>query len=76
MASGGVEKQIEKLRAKVNAGSSYEAQQIFKTVYHRYRARKQLQDAYQLLEQGAIMQFDRDQVTARPFRSYLQKQCI
>lgn len=75
MASGGVEKQIEKLRAKVDSGSFYEAQQIFKTVYHRYRSRKQLQDAYQLLEEGAVMQFDRDQVS-RLLPSHLSKRYI
>lgn len=62
MAAGGVEKQLEKLRATVNSGSYYEAQQIFKTVYYRYRSRKKMQDSYQLLEEGAIMQFNHGQV--------------
>eukprot|EP00884_Botryococcus_braunii_P015051 jgi/Botrbrau1/23547/Bobra.0141s0018.1 len=63
MAASGVEKQLEKLRATVDSGASYEALQIVKTVYHRYRSRKKMLDSYQLLEEAAIMLLNRGQVT-------------
>jgi hypothetical protein len=57
-----VDKQIEKLRATVESGAAYEAQQILKTVFHRYRSRKKLQDSYDLVERGAILQLQHGQV--------------
>jgi hypothetical protein len=41
---------LDKLQRSLDAGQHYEAQQMLKTVYHRFRARKQLQEAYQLLQ--------------------------
>jgi hypothetical protein len=45
-----VSKAVERCLAQIAAGNSYEAQQMFKTVYHRYRTRKQVQEAYQVLQ--------------------------
>lgn len=59
--SAGVAKAVLKLKASIDAGNSYEAQQMLKTVYHRFRMRDQLGDAYQLLEEGACMQLGRGQ---------------
>ncbi len=41
---------LQKLRTNIEAGSYYEAHEMFKTVYHRYRSRKQLEDSYRLAE--------------------------
>ena len=41
---------LDKLRVSLDSHNFYEAQQMLKTVYHRYRARKQHVEAYQLLE--------------------------
>ena len=41
---------LDKLRRSLEAGQHYEAQQMLQTVYYRYRARKQLEEAYQLLQ--------------------------
>ncbi len=41
---------LDKLQRSLEAGQHYEAQQMLQTVYYRYRARKQLEEAYQLLQ--------------------------
>lgn len=41
---------LAKLQANIDAGHYYEAQQMFKTVYHRHRARKMLSESYSLAE--------------------------
>jgi len=41
---------LAKLQAYIDAGHYYEAQQMFKTVYHRHRARKMLNESYSLVE--------------------------
>jgi hypothetical protein len=46
----------------VAAGAFYEAQQMYKTVYHRYKSRKQLQDSYLVLASGAVQQLSSHQV--------------
>ena len=43
---------LAKLRANLAAGNYYEAHEMFKTVYHRYRARGQREDSYLLAEVG------------------------
>lgn len=59
----GVQKVLEKTKSSIESGAFYEAQQMFKTVYHRYRARKQYNDGYQLLKEGAILQLQNGQLT-------------
>lgn len=44
------------------AGAFYEAQQMYKTVYHRYKSRKQLQDSYLVLKAGAVQQLASHQI--------------
>lgn len=41
---------LDKINAQVQAGNYYEAQQMYKTVYYRYRSRKQAMEAYQILK--------------------------
>lgn len=41
---------LQKLRSNIEAGSYYEAHEMFKTVYHRYRSRRQLEESYKLAE--------------------------
>ncbi|KAK9814271.1 hypothetical protein WJX72_003196 [[Myrmecia] bisecta] len=62
MAESGVEKVLQKLRTNLEAGSYYEAQQMFKTVYHRYRSRKLYADSYTLAEEGARLQLEKGQL--------------
>ncbi len=44
---------VARVNAQVEAGNFYEAQQMYKTVYHRYRSRKQLPESYQILQVAA-----------------------
>jgi hypothetical protein len=41
---------LKKLEASIQAGNFYEAEQMTKTVYYRYRTRKMLEDSYQIVE--------------------------
>lgn len=41
---------LDKTEAAIKSGNFYEAQQLYKTVYYRYRARKQLDDSYRILK--------------------------
>jgi hypothetical protein len=43
---------LEKVARTVESGAFYEAQQMYKTIYHRQKARKQLEDSYQFLRVG------------------------
>lgn len=61
-ANAGVQKSLERINAQVAAGAFYEAQQMYKTVYHRYKSRKQLQDSYIVLTAGAVQQLASNQV--------------
>lgn len=65
MASGpgGVQKALDKINAQVEAGSYYEAQQMYKTVYHRYRSKKLLPDSYSILTAGSVQQLSSNQIT-------------
>jgi hypothetical protein len=62
-AAAGVAKALQRVRAQVEAGAFYEAQQMYKTTYHRYHSRKQLEEAYQVLREGAVQQLRSGQVT-------------
>jgi len=58
-----VEKSLEKFRASLEKGSIYEAQQLIKTVYHRLRSRKLMEESRELLEKAACLQLDHHQVS-------------
>ncbi len=47
----------------IEDGSHYEAQQMLKTVYHRHKARKQIEEGHKVLAEGAAMQLGNGQVT-------------
>ena len=53
---------VTKLRSSLEQGQPYDGQQMFKTVYHRFRAQKKLQDCYKLLEEGACLQLQEGQL--------------
>lgn len=53
---------VTKLRSSVEQGQPYDGQQMFKTIYHRFRAQKKLQDCYKLLEEGARLQLQEGQL--------------
>lgn len=61
--SAGVEKALQRVKAQVEAGAFYEAQQMYKTTYHRYHSRKQLDESYQVLREGAVQQLRSGQIT-------------
>jgi len=50
------------LRNGLQEGQPYDGQQMFKTIYHRFRAQKKLQDCYKLLEEGARLQLQEGQL--------------
>ena len=53
---------VAKLRSSLQQGQPYDGQQMFKTIYHRFRAQKRLQDCYNLLEEGARLQLQDGQL--------------
>ena len=53
---------LAKLRTNLEQGQPYDGQQMFKTIYHRFRAQKKLQDCYKLLEEGARLQLQQGQL--------------
>jgi len=57
-----LEKTLSKIQKNVADGSFYEAQQMFKTVYARYRNKKALTDSYTLAEEGARLQLTKGQL--------------
>lgn len=54
---------MERIRSSIAEGSSYEAQQTLKTMHHRCRAKKQMDESYAVLRDGAVMQLEKGQVT-------------
>lgn len=54
---------LARLRDGLAGGDAYEAQQTVKTAYYRLKARGQLQDSYELLQQAAGEQFRAGQFT-------------
>ncbi|KIZ06762.1 hypothetical protein MNEG_1190 [Monoraphidium neglectum] len=61
--SAGVQKALQRVKAQLDAGAFYEAQQMYKTTYHRYHTRKQLDEAYTVLSEGAVQQLRGGQIT-------------
>lgn len=57
-----VARSLEKFRASLENGTFYEAQQLVKTVYHRLRSRKLLEESRELLEKAACLQLQYQQV--------------
>ena len=48
-------------------GSVYEAQQFLKTVYHRFRSRKLLDESKELLQIAACIQLQHNEARSKPF---------
>jgi hypothetical protein len=61
--SQGTQKSLDRIQAQVQQGAFYEAQQMYKTVYHRCRSKKQLVDSYRVLEAGSVQQVSNHQMT-------------
>lgn len=57
-----VEKSLEKFKRSLVNGTYYEAQQLIKTVYHRLRSRKFLEESRDLLEKASCLQLEHAQV--------------
>lgn len=55
---------MAKMRANLDRGAFYEAQQMLKTVSYRYRSRRMLSESYNVLEDGACLQLKQGQVSA------------
>eukprot|EP01023_Acetabularia_acetabulum_P054856 TRINITY_DN623_c0_g1_i1.p2 TRINITY_DN623_c0_g1~~TRINITY_DN623_c0_g1_i1.p2 ORF type:complete len:336 (-),score=21.16 TRINITY_DN623_c0_g1_i1:1496-2392(-) len=58
-----VEQQVQKLSKRLDEGQYYEAQQMFKTIHHRYKAKRKLEDSYEILYEGAKLQLKHRQFT-------------
>ncbi|GLI61650.1 hypothetical protein VaNZ11_004074 [Volvox africanus] len=58
-----IEKTVARIKETVESGAYYEAQQMYKTSYHRCKARQQLLDAVTILQEGAITQLAHGQST-------------
>ena len=57
-----VGKSIVKFKSHIEKGSVYEGQQFIKTVYHRLRSRKLLQDSRELLKEASCIQLSHNEV--------------
>ena len=57
-----VDKSLEKFKAQLEKGSAYEGQQFIKTVYHRLRSRKLMEESRELLTEASCIQFSHDEV--------------
>ena len=62
-AGAAVAKALARVQTQLDAGAFYEAQQMYKTTYHRYRSRRQLDEAYAVLRAGAVAQLRAGQLT-------------
>ena len=62
MAGRSTDRVLEKMRANLEKGAFYEAQQMLKTVYYRYRSRRLYQESYNVVEDGACLQMRQGQV--------------
>ena len=62
MAGRSTDRVLEKMRANLEKGAFYEAQQMLKTVYYRYRSRRLYQESYDVVEDGACLQMRQGQV--------------
>ncbi|GIL88170.1 hypothetical protein Vretimale_14087 [Volvox reticuliferus] len=58
-----IEKTLARIKETVESGAFYEAQQMYKTSYHRCKARQQLMDAITILQEGSITQLAHGQST-------------
>ena len=67
-----VEKSLEKFKTSLKKGSVYEAQQLIKTVYHRLRSRKLLEESRDVLEKAACLQLDHEQVNLLRLFDYIK----
>lgn len=66
------DKVLKRIRDAPNEEAAYEAQQMLKTIYHRLRSRGKLHDCYELLQQGAIAQLEKNQVSNIPCTALLE----
>lgn len=62
-AAAGIQKSLDRINSQVASGAFYEAQQMYKTVYHRCKARRQTEDSYTVLQAGAVTQLTNQQLT-------------
>ncbi len=62
-AAAGVEKQLDKIQKYLDSGSFYEAQQMFKTTYYRYKSKRLIPESYEVLKTGALKQLSHKQTT-------------
>ncbi|KAI8991376.1 hypothetical protein BDF20DRAFT_904064 [Mycotypha africana] len=61
MSGKGLEKTLQKLRASVNDGKYYEAQQMYRTVARRYNKQGNFADTIRLLHDGSVLLFQHKQ---------------
>ncbi|PNG99818.1 Golgi to ER traffic protein 4, partial [Tetrabaena socialis] len=54
---------LARIKGSVESGAYYEAQQMYKSSFHRSKARQQLDDAFTILQEGAVTQLAHGQVT-------------
>jgi len=65
MATGpGIERVLQRIRDQIENGSYYEAQQSYKTVYHRYKAKNMIKESMQVLETGSCLLLEKGQVNS------------
>jgi golgi to ER traffic protein 4 len=58
-----VQKQLDRIQKTLDTGAFYEAQQMYKTAYHRNKAKKLIPESHQVLLEGAMQQMLHGQVT-------------
>eukprot|EP00210_Caulerpa_lentillifera_P002958 g2825.t1 len=58
----GVERMLQRIRDTIESGSYYEAQQMYKTAYARYKAKNLKNESLHILKQGAKLQLEKRQI--------------
>ncbi|XP_048764329.1 Golgi to ER traffic protein 4 homolog isoform X2 [Ostrea edulis] len=69
--SGGIERVLSKCQSCVEAGNYYEAHQMYRTLYFRYKGQKKYTEAANLLYHGALTLRKHDQTSSFTDLSFL-----
>ncbi|XP_061169060.1 Golgi to ER traffic protein 4 homolog [Saccostrea echinata] len=69
--TGGIERVLSKCQSCVEAGNYYEAHQMYRTLYFRYKGQKKYKEAASLLYHGALTLMKHDQTSSFTDLSFL-----
>lgn len=53
---------LQRIRDTIQNGAYYEAQQMYKTAYYRYKAKNMINESLRILKEGASLQLGNSQI--------------